>query len=511
MALTRTESQPNIARLTITSRATYVSHYVAVEGSSVMIGSGINCAIRLDDSSISSIHCILRADEGQLYLQDWCSALGTFLGQTRIEEETVVPDGSVIRVGRFEIRVESISVNRPARSLDATPKLVERDPEPKPEPVEVHQERKDDQLTVDADANFDVSEEVDDNADDGTDEGDYASQLDFDDAEAGDRYARKDHVPGRVASGSSGFTAGEERRRNEALLLAGIDPETVQLLQAEIECLQRELSERDRQVAELQSAAETRREAEPEMDSSATESLVGRLEELLQELEVNDQRTRVLEELLRTEQEVTRAQQEEQTQVEAWLKDIERRMLVREQEWQAEREGLVSRAQQYKDERDETDRRLEAAEQSPLGAAVQQNVVRELREQIDTLQDQLEAANRARQSLQAELEKARSTSPEEARREFIEDALREDRLKLAQEQAALSRERAQLAKRLAELDQETQRERRVETDERFRAFRQTLKELHHQDQVGSPGIRKAGLGTRIADLWRKLDGPTDTD
>jgi hypothetical protein len=506
MALTRSEVHASAARLTVTVQGSRLSQYVVGDGASVMIGSGNNCGIRLEDNSISSIHGIVRMAEGQLFVQDWCSAIGTFLGPTRVDEETVVPNASTIRVGRYDILVELTDKYGKLLADRATSKAVEISAE-FDAPVKSNGDVSDD-LDVDTFESQDDVGEVD-SAD--SREIEYDSATDSDETSDADRHADVDAPPGRMSPSSHGYTAGDDRRRSEALVLAGIDPETVSLLQAEIECLQSELSERDRELTELQSAERNRSVAAPEVDSTAMEALVGRLEELLDELEASDQRTRVLEDLLRTEQEVSRAQLEEQSQVEAWLKDIERRVVAREQEWQAERETLVRRAQLFKEERDESDRRFEAVEQSPHGGAPQLNVVKELRSQIDDLQDQLEAADRTRQSLQAELDKMKSKSPDEARRELVEEAMREERLKLAQEQAAVSRERAQLAKHLAEIEQQTHRERRAESDERFRAFRQTLKELHHQEQVTTPGIRKASLGTRIADLWRKLDGPTDTD
>ena len=94
---------------------------------------------------------------------------------------------------------------------------------------------------------------------------------------------------------------------------------------------------------------------------------------------------------------------------------------------------------------------------------------------------------------------------------MIESALREERMTLAQERASLSRERAEMARKLAEVQEMPKPSvGGSAADERFNAFRQTLKELHKEE--GRDAVaRKATLGSRIADLWKRLDGPTDTD
>jgi hypothetical protein len=134
-----------------------------------------------------------------------------------------------------------------------------------------------------------------------------------------------------------------------------------------------------------------------------------------------------------------------------------------------------------------------------------------MRAQLDELQHELAAANRRGSVAQQELETIRSCSSDDLIRAQVEETLRSERLQLAQERATLSRERAEFA-RLANPPEETATGvKRNEADERFLAFRQTLKELHQQEEKQHAGARKPTLGTRLADLWRRLDGPTDTD
>jgi hypothetical protein len=506
MTLTTSQTNSQQIHLTVFLEGHRMERHMLVEGATMMVGSGANCGIRLKDSAISSIHCVLRFSNGELLVQDWCSTLGTFVNGHQVEEETVVKCGTRIRIGRFELLVEQLAYHAPVTVEEQdVPRVGGNESAGRKDyggPIAdrvTHSENLDGALAHDdAVAERDAST-VRDVVD--------ASTVDHDSCQA-----RVVACAGIEQADHSQVNAHDDRQRARALLLQGIDLETVGLLQSEIECLQAELSERDRQLAELQELVDGTPAPEPTVDSSETEALVGRLEQLLEELQDNDQRIRVLEELIQAEQELTRTQQEERQQIESWLNDIERRLAARDQESQAERDALLRRVEQLKAERDEADRQVQAAEQSPQAAALQQSIVRELRGQVDRLQDELEQAERRRQTMEKALDELKSKDPEKARDEYIEGVLREERLKLAQEKAALSRERAQMARRLAELDGTANvRERSCEADDRFRAFRQTLKELHRQEQRPRAAIKKASLGTRISDLWRKLDGPTDTD
>jgi hypothetical protein len=483
-----------LANLQVFTDGHRIAHHTLSQGATLMVGSGANCGIRLNDPALSSIHCVFRLTDRQLYLQDWCSALGTYVDGQRVEEETAVPDGSRVLLGDFEIQVQFVGGS-------ADPSEVELGAAPGAEVAESESD-------ADAEDGFDQDQDT---------SGEPVVEETHD-AERPQRNRDTGSVPeadprptaaGRDACPNS--SPGGDTRVSRPRLPASVDPETVSLLQAEIECLQSELSERDRQLTELQELVDGTHAVEPDCGSAEIDALAARLEQLLEELAGSDQRTRVLEELLQAEQDVARSQQEEVAQTEAWLNDIEQRIAQREQEWQAEREALLRRVEQVKAERDEADSRIAAAEQSPHGVALQRTIVKELRVQIDQLQDKLNAAQRAREAQAQEIEQLSTKSPEQTRDEYIEAALREERLKLAQERAELSRERAQMARRLAEVEGTARRERRSEADERFRVFRQTLKELHKQEKPRSTTVHKATLGSRIAELWRKLDGPSDTD
>ena len=73
------------------------------------------------------------------------------------------------------------------------------------------------------------------------------------------------------------------------------------------------------------------------------------------------------------------------------------------------------------------------------------------------------------------------------------------------------RDRAELARGTASTESIGHERPRTNADDRFIVFRQTLKEIHKEELKQETQPRKQTLGARIADLWRRLDGPTDTD
>ncbi len=93
--------------------------------------------------------------------------------------------------------------------------------------------------------------------------------------------------------------------------------------------------------------------------------------------------------------------------------------------------------------------------------------------------------------------------------------MRLERLQISQERAAISRKEHDITTKLREVEVRIELEHQARTntaghdvDERFRAFRDRLKELHLEEQAEyvAPSI-----GQRLVKLWQRLDGPTDTD
>ena len=255
----------------------------------------------------------------------------------------------------------------------------------------------------------------------------------------------------------------------------------------------------------LQAPAETPRAA----DAAELDGLMARLEELLDELNRGDQRVRSLEELLRAAQEANQAEQEERRQIDKWVSDIEGRLAEREAERNAEREVLDRHLAALSAQRDDLLQQLDRATAAAPTPEIPRGMLQKLQSQIDELQQQLHDEREQRRRAEERAGAAESRLSPAAYQERIEAAIREERLKLAQERAALSRERVELARHASDQPTDEHANRRREADARFHAFRETLRELHQKD--ATPAVRKTGLAARLSDIWRRLDGPTDTD
>jgi hypothetical protein len=476
----------NALMLNISTQAGLVQQYRLSEGTTLIVGQGRSCGLRLEGGSVSQMHCVLRLSKGTLTAQDWCSASGTFVDGARVNDETEVAFGVAIRVGDYEI-MAGLSEEAPAsvepcgkESDDAEIELpigetaeAEEDDEP-PEP-----ELPDDALAE--------SDELETEAI----------------AAARESSAVK---PWQAAESLEPQAADPPRRSRTAI---SWDEETNALLQEEIELLQSELAERDARIQELTAVVETATDPVPTTDAAEMDHLMSRLEELLDELSRGDQRIRSLEELLRAAQEANQAEQEERQQIEKWLNDIEERLAERESEWRAECEVLAGRMEKVCQQRDELYQQLDKATAAVPSPEVPRGVLKKLQKHVDELQEQLRETEAKRDQVLERAQAAEQQLVEGAFEERVEAAVREERLKLAQERAAMSRDRAELARHTNVQWGAEHKDRACEADARFKAFRDTLRELHEEESA--PAQRKTGLGSRLADLWRRLDGPTDTD
>ena len=286
---------------------------------------------------------------------------------------------------------------------------------------------------------------------------------------------------------------------------SSVEKSTLELLNAEVEFLQRELQQRDQTIAELQT---------PE---SVTETVMhdiaqDRLQEMLHELQHADERISRLEHELRLLEELRVAEDEEKRQIESWVNEIELRIARREEENEVEIRLLRGKLEGESRARVETQKRVDAS----LGEGGDERLKLELshvRSENEELRSKNEEAFDICRKLEGKLNVLRDTTSEAAVDARIEDALRGERLKLAQERAVISRREHELAKKLQELQTHMDMESKVrnktnEADERFRVFRERLRELHEEEAAE---YKPPSVGERLIKMWRNLDGPTDVD
>ena len=62
---------------------------------------------QIPEGSVSGRHCEVRLKEGKVYVKDLGSTNGTFVGGKKVNSETLLRPGNILRLGQVEIRLET--------------------------------------------------------------------------------------------------------------------------------------------------------------------------------------------------------------------------------------------------------------------------------------------------------------------------------------------------------------------------------------------------------------------
>ncbi|MFG0335885.1 MAG: FHA domain-containing protein [Maioricimonas sp. JB049] len=470
----------------------------------LIVGNGPSCGLQLNGTGIDALHCMISLQGERVRVYDWNSSGGTSVNGRRIEGEELIDPGDVIEIADIRVRTSIV-----AGWND------------EPNETEAPQRTSASEASAAGSAIADAPPPQQNRAIETID-----SAVDLSDAETMPASLSPDFGEGLSSnndgSGSTSLDVLDDFLDGAAEIVSrtpayDLDPElhddTVELLKAEIAFLQTEVAERDAAIRQYELLVEAPLDddaveaADPEVD---VESLVTRLEELLDELARSDERLSAMSDLLRAAEDANEAELEQRNQIEAWVGEIERRFQERDAEWQAERESLQKKLAEVAAQRD----RLEQQLGRSAGGASEQNLevhLKKLRQENTQLRTALDETRSEARSLAGRLEQMNAEETEARQQDVIDEALREERLQLAQERAAITRERAELAR----LEEQLQRDRESmgaegnAADQRIRAFREHLRELH-ESEPSRP--KNSGLSARLGKLWRKLEGrPLDTD
>jgi pSer/pThr/pTyr-binding forkhead associated (FHA) protein len=93
------------------SRKGVPTHVLVVEGSNageradladapILIGRGVDAAIRLDDDYVSTRHARIAASGDQWFVEDLGSTNGTYIGTVRLSQPTTLTLGTQVRIGK---------------------------------------------------------------------------------------------------------------------------------------------------------------------------------------------------------------------------------------------------------------------------------------------------------------------------------------------------------------------------------------------------------------------------
>ncbi|MDR3632952.1 MAG: hypothetical protein P4L84_03895 [Isosphaeraceae bacterium] len=309
--------------------------------------------------------------------------------------------------------------------------------------------------------------------------------------------------------------------------------DTMILLQEEIERLENELRLRDEALAETS-------RGQAEGTSAASEEsleLQNRIEDMKYELSSRDESIALLLEQIRLFEEAESASRAEWEQLSSWVTEVERRVERRDtasqdiqleleternqataqrhafekdrRGWEAQRQALDDENERLRSKIAELANHTEASPDAAFAALESEN--RRLRETCHTLvRASAEAADASR--LRTQLQSAQQ-QVDELRKELTQ--LNDDRTRERMEaEAALAALRNQVVVATLKVAEEPVKPPAVETpaqeapgplsvDDRIRALRQHLVEIHEREQAER---NRKSLGSRLSRLWRNT-GP----
>ncbi|MFO0909559.1 MAG: hypothetical protein U0794_14590 [Isosphaeraceae bacterium] len=302
--------------------------------------------------------------------------------------------------------------------------------------------------------------------------------------------------------------------------LAGTDTathETISLLLDEISRLEAELRAREESLLNDASWQEPA-PAAPEVDA-----LKATIEELNAEIARRDESIDLLLEETRLFEEAAAAQRAELEQVTRWVEEVEQRIAERDSST-PELAGQLDAERRANEElrhRIDTDRRAWESQKNRLEQELQALRARPVFDEQESpalraLEHEYDRLREAYVELEAAASAAVEIEPLRERLAVVQDENEALRNQLRQEKEARARERGEFDVALAMANAQTTRaaqQRAVEVeepaapardpsldpDERIRAFRQHLQELHQRE---AEERAKRGLTARISRIWR---------
>ncbi len=476
------------------------------EGGSVFAGSAATCGIQIVGENIAQYHCMFSLTQGRIWVQHCQTGGELFVNGQAIENETVLNHGDEITVGAHRI-MAILDLTNPAaaKSLAAAAiaSTVAPCTAPTGSPSEAHAAcepaTNGSASPIDHDPSLDAQTR------------DYLDQLIHELSEETDP-STSDAPPAPTEAAFVPVGPADEI----GYQTVDFREEENDLLREEIAHLQRELSERD---AELESyRRQTQADGADPFDSRLASTgttpaddenvlrLVQRLEELLDELQKSDGRISALEELLRASEEAKQAEQDEREQLESWVGEIEQRLALREAEMEAEVDRLKSRNQELQAQLQLSDTQARSIVKTVAAPTAlpqkAQEVVQGLRDRCEELARRAQAAEADNGRLQDEL-KAQTAAAAESL-QTMEKKLVEQELEFSRERAEIARGRAELERARDDLERDFHDGDLNETDTKFAAMRQHLRELHEQESRAREERKQRSLSGRIASLLTRV-------
>ena len=284
----------------------------------------------------------------------------------------------------------------------------------------------------------------------------------------------------------------------------------LELLRSEIESLQFELAERDRQFAESASPQPNQFDEDNAELQELVEQFEARMKDMAHELECSEDRIRTLNDLLQAVEEANMAERDERQHMEKWLAEIESRLGDTDEALKLEIQQLETRCTK-KDEllsrAEEQIRKMmaEAANLADNGQESQQDgqKVLELSSKVEQLMREVEDLESENIGLKEQNANAAADSEQVGK---LQQKIALLEMEAARERADISRERVELKAAQDELmTLKKESNHRNEADNRIRAMREHLREIHNTEaQRKAQEPEKTGISARISKLLGKV-------
>jgi pSer/pThr/pTyr-binding forkhead associated (FHA) protein len=438
--------------------------------SSVLIGSDEDCRLHLKGENVEPKHCMISKSGEQISLRDWFTYGKTKLNGSPITQVDRIKCGDVLQIGQYRLKFV-LSDENAGKEFDH-PGTYEGS-QKKAQTLVNDLVQSDDQ---DAEQ-FDVH------------------QLQRELSESKHQIEQLQAALERQLELESEFPEAQQVHTAES--------SEVEELKGQIAFLNSQLAERD---ANTDLVLDQQEGSNPEyIDTEATERLVSRLEELLIELEQADQRAHGLEDLLRLSEDTIRAEQEERRHLENWVSQIESLISQKENEFASEREQLATRLNESIAAKDQLQQQLQALirqKEFSGGDAGTERLLAQLREQNDKLRDELHESKQNERTVSQQLKELQRIVDNQEIPPSVQSKMQAMEIELAQKRAELARMRAdQIKAPNLHLEHEPATKNANDADLRIRAMREHLKDVRQQEDDAK---KEKQLGTRIANLWRRL-------
>ena len=466
----RTTVQPPY--LVVVNEKSQSTEFKLVEGVTIFAGSGKTCGILLGGEDVSHFHCMFCLNQGRLWVQD-CETDGqTIVNGHPIKAEAVLSHGDRLTIGNNQIDVVLI--------LDAA-------------------------VTTSVDFNDDdvIESEVCEQ---------FVEQPGRREESECDSMVTRQSTRNQSKVSTDAYdyeiarmNVDESSEANELAMPS--DSDEVSFLRAEVEHLQSELSERDAELATLRTQQFSNSDSDCSEDNEDVVRLVNRLDELVEELQFSDQRHNDLAEFLRLSDEANQAEQEERRQLESWIQGIEQRVSQRTAESEAETARILGRNQDIQEQLNRAEtyirKMTQPASSSSSASEAHSEMIQELRGRHDEMTERLRVANEENERFRQEFQVKNANHGDELRK--LEQKIVELELDACRERAEICRQRADLERSKSELEKKLQESGPLsDSDCRFAAMRQHLRDLHEQEKLTLEEKRRRSLSGRIANLLNRV-------